>query len=109
MNDLDATTRGTAVSYRCSSCSRRFIDFGEAGAGELVCACSAPLSPHALPCGLYELGAAMSEETRATTPGRAPIPKEPDGGYGASHGYDVTHGGPTGPGDAPADVPDEAT
>ena len=27
---------------------------------------------------------------------------EKDSGFGASHGYSQTHGGPTGPGDAPA-------
>jgi len=27
---------------------------------------------------------------------------EPDGGYEESHGYGPSHGGPTGPGDAPA-------
>jgi hypothetical protein len=46
----------------------------------------------------------------ATTPPRpavvpaAPIPAEHDVGFGASHGYDSTHGGPTGPGDAPAKI-----
>jgi hypothetical protein len=109
MNDLDATTRGAAASYRCSSCSRRFIDFGETGPGEVLCSCGAALAPHAVPRGLYELGAAMSEESRVTTPGRAPVPKEPDQGYGASHGYDATHGGPSGPGDAPAEVPEKST
>lgn len=109
MNNLDATTRGTAVSYRCSSCSRRFIDFGESGSGEVLCSCSAPLARQPIPRGLYELGAALAEENRATSPGRAPIPKEPDHGYGASHGYDVTHGGPSGPGDAPANVPEKST
>jgi hypothetical protein len=34
--------------------------------------------------------------------GAPPIPEEKDLGYTASHGYDATHGGPTGPGDAPA-------
>lgn len=109
MTDVDSTTRGTAVSYRCSSCLRCFIDFGESGAAEITCACSAPLSPHSLPRGLYELRSSEAEEARSTSPGRAPIPKEPDGGYGASHGYDVTHGGPSGPGDAPAPVPEEPT
>jgi hypothetical protein len=46
----------------------------------------------------------------ATTPPRpavvpaAPISPEHDVGFGASHGYDATHGGPTGPGDAPAKI-----
>lgn len=109
MTDVDSKTRGTAVSYRCSSCSRGFIDFGDSGADEIACSCGAPLAPHSLPRGLYELRSTEAEVARTTSPGRAPIPKEPDGGYGASHGYDVTHGGPSGPGDAPADVPEEST
>lgn len=108
MNDHDTLTRGAAISYRCSGCSRRYIEFGES-AKDLVCSCGAPLAPHALQRGTYELGAAMAEESRITSPGRTPIPKEPDHGYGASHGYDVTHGGPSGPGDAPADVDEKST
>ena len=104
MNDSDTTSRGPVVSYRCSSCSRSFIDFGETCSGELVCACGEPLAPHALPRGLHELGVPVAHRAERSTPGRGSIPKEPDLGYGASHGYDVTHGGPTGPGDAPADV-----
>ena len=109
MNHPDTTSRGPAVSYRCSSCSRSFIDFGETCSGEFVCACGAPLAPQALPRGLHELGVAVSHQAEKASSGRGSIPKEPDLGYGASHGYDVTHGGPSGPGDAPADVPDETT
>ena len=59
------------------------------------------------------LGRAASKQpavSGATTPPRpavvtpAPIPPEHDVGFGASHGYDATHGGPTGPGDAPAKI-----
>ena len=32
------------------------------------------------------------------------VPPEPDKGYGKSHGYGPPHGGPTGPGDAPAKI-----
>jgi hypothetical protein len=109
MNDLDAPTRGPAVSHRCSGCSRRYVDFGASASGEILCSCGAPLALAPLPRGLYELGAAVAEESRVTSPGRAPMPKEPDRGYGASHGYDVTHGGPSGPGDAPADVDEKGT
>lgn len=35
-----------------------------------------------------------------------PVPR--DLGYGASHGYDETHGGPSGPGDEPAREPEQA-
>jgi hypothetical protein len=31
-----------------------------------------------------------------------PEEKQPDEGYDESHGYGPAHGGPTGPGDAPA-------
>ena len=109
MTHVDSTTRETAVSYRCSSCSRNFLDFGGSGKGESTCGCGAPLTRHALSHGLYELRATEAEEPRTTSPGQTPIPKEPDKGYGASHGYDVTHGGPSGPGDAPADVPEGST
>ena len=109
MNHPESAARGPAVSYRCSSCSRSYIDFGEASARDLRCGCSGPLAPQPLPRGLYELGAPAPHEAAKTAPARRPIPKEPDLGYGASHGYDVTHGGPSGPGDAPAEVPDETT
>ena len=64
MNDLDAPTRGPAVSHRCSGCSRRYVDFGESAAGEILCSCGAPLALAPLPRGLYELGAAVAEESR---------------------------------------------
>ena len=34
---------------------------------------------------------------------------QPDGGYEKSHGYGPSHGGPSGPGDAPATAPARAT
>jgi hypothetical protein len=109
MTDAEPTAHGLAVAYRCSGCSRSFIDLGEASSRELVCACGAPLTPHPLPHGLHELGAGVQHHAHKAAPASGAIPKEPDHGYGASHGYDVTHGGPSGPGDAPADVPDETT
>jgi DNA-directed RNA polymerase subunit RPC12/RpoP len=124
MNDPDPAARGASVSYRCSGCSRSFVELGDAdhdlahphdleiegsSAQELVCACGAPLVAHALPPGLYDLGAGVTHPHRKARPSHVAIPKESDHGYGASHGYDVTHGGPSGPGDAPADVPDETT
>lgn len=109
MNDVDTPKRETAACYLCSACSRRFIDLGATESSELACSCGAPLTPHPAPRGLHELGGAVAEARRVTTPGRTATPKEPDQGYGASHGYDVTHGGPSGPGDAPADVPEETS
>lgn len=34
-----------------------------------------------------------------------PAKTQPDAGYGKSHGYGPAHGGPSGPGDAPAVSP----
>ncbi len=108
MNDVDTKAPECASAYLCGACSRRFIDLGGSDSAELVCQCGAPLSPQPLPRGLHELGAAVSGEHDAARRARiSATPKEPDQGYGASHGYDVTHGGPSGPGDAPADVPEE--
>jgi len=109
MSSVDQAARRNAVSYRCSSCSNSFIDFGETAAAEINCSCGAALTRMALSSGLYAVKEPIAPEVRATSPGAPPIPKEPDGGYGASHGYDVTHGGPSGPGDAPAPVPESST
>lgn len=112
MNDADPAARGLVISYRCSGCSRSFVELDDvepAGSHELVCTCGASLVPHPVTPGLYELGASAAPPKSTTRPAQGSIPKEPDRGYGASHGYDVTHGGPSGPGDAPADVPDHTT
>jgi hypothetical protein len=107
MKDLEPIARGHAISFRCTSCLRNFLAFGEGSEKGALCPCSAPLSPHPLPRGLYELRSAIAEEVHSSGPKIAPMPKEPDVGYGASHGYDAAHGGPSGPGDAPADVPEK--
>jgi hypothetical protein len=36
-----------------------------------------------------------------------PEEHQPDKGYEESHGYGPSHGGPTGPGDAPAKLPEK--
>jgi hypothetical protein len=91
---------------RCETCSRVFISVGN-DVTEPSCPCGGYLIPRALEANLYEVFIAKSE-TLATlgqsieataSPG---LSMEVDVGYGASHGYDATHGGPTGPGDAPA-------
>jgi len=69
MTDVDSTTRETAVSYRCSSCSRSFLEFGGSGKAESGCGCGSPLIRHSLPHGLYELRSPEAEEPRATSPG----------------------------------------
>jgi hypothetical protein len=51
-----------------------------------------------------ELARALAASRRVPPPlPRAPV--EPDKGYGQSHGYAAGHGGPSGPGDAPARTP----
>jgi len=59
--------------------------------------------------GVYELRRSRKATRRRT--GKkleqmgANVGREPDLGYGESHGYGPAHGGPSGPGDAPADEP----
>lgn len=105
MDDFDGAVRGR--SYQCRKCSRRFLATGELPDPERVCVCGASLSPEPLAPGLYEL-ASRAAETERSAHG-ASMPQESDTGYGASHGNDASHSGPTGPGDAPADVVGEKT
>jgi hypothetical protein len=86
-----------ALLLVCSACGRRFAVVGDPGAeGPSPCACGGELVEEAPPSGVYELRAPKEHKK-----GRG-IPREPDLGYGESHGYGPAHGGPTGPGDAPA-------
>jgi hypothetical protein len=59
----------------------------------------------------YEL--APAAEGSAESPDSSPRPSSDaqpaDQGYGASHGYRPGHDGPSGPGDAPAPLPSQAT
>jgi len=83
-----------------------------------LCTCGAELAHSELAGGVYELRKSRRATRRRGTKSEArptePIAKEPDLGYGESHGYGPAHGGPSGPGDAPAatgptssrDVPD---
>jgi hypothetical protein len=102
MNAPDPQVTLPTISYRCSSCARCYIALDEEAATQILCACGAPLSAGPLPRGIYELRSPVSIDARATNPGRPPVPKESDLGYGALHGYGPAHGGPSGPGDAPA-------
>jgi DNA-directed RNA polymerase subunit RPC12/RpoP len=101
IDELDEpTTCARVTSYGCSRCARSFIAVGEAPVDEeLSCPCGGELSPRPLRAGLYELATLHEPPARRHEP---PIAEEHDLGYGASHGYDATRGGPTGPGDAPA-------
>lgn len=103
MEDLEPTA--AAISYRCSSCSRCFIALGEEAAGEILCPCGAPLQRSRLPRGIYEMRSPVAVDFGSTIRDRQQSTEaEQDLGYGASHGNDPAHSGPTGPGDAPADV-----
>jgi len=72
------------------------------------CICGSELEHGQFPPGLYEVfgpvpGATeVAERVERTEEAGKPISEEADVGYGASHGYAPGHGGPTGPGDAPA-------
>lgn len=109
----DATTH-PLKTYACESCGRLFVAAGEIAKDEgLRCACGATLRAAALGAGMYEatpcsLGV-VEIETHQPSPdagaqpaGRTGESEEADLGYGKSHGYGPSHGGPTGPGDAPA-------
>lgn len=106
MNSTNPQVSRPSTPYHCSSCSRCFIAFSDAPTDELVCACGAVLVPSSLPGGIYELRSPIPEGSRATNPTLQSSPSgiqgEADLGYGKSHGYGPSHGGPTGPGDAPA-------
>lgn len=95
-------------AYTCENCFRRCVSVRERGAaGEPRCLCGAVLDSVALPVGVYEI-VDVSAPTSSAKPPRVEEPgpdiqQEADVGYGKSHGYAPGHGGPTGPGDAPAD------
>jgi hypothetical protein len=102
-----------ASPHICSECSKRFVVVsGDAGSEAARCPCGGALAPAALAAGVYEVRAAKRRKGAAKkAPGsvRRPdsaMPVEADLGYNESHGYGPSHGGPTGPGDAPADAPD---
>jgi hypothetical protein len=75
------------IPYCCSSCARCFVSFGAIAAGEILCACGAPLRRRPLQRGLYELLPSVPDDEVSTDPGDTPMPKEHDVGYGTSHGH----------------------
>ena len=102
-------------SFRCEHCFRRYVAVTEKKANSEVeerarCVCGGRLRPVILDLGYYEavprpLDIAPSKPSPEPEP--IPVPtasdkQEADLGYGKSHGYGPSHGGPTGPGDAPA-------
>jgi len=101
------TTTTGALPYACGSCGRRFVVVhGRHVTNPPRCVCGTELAPAPLQGGVYELRRSRRASRRrlpARTSARgAPPAAEPDLGYGESHGYGPAHGGPTGPGDAPA-------
>jgi len=113
MNPRSKASGPTAKQYRCSACARSFVGFGDVSTGSIVCVCGAELPPRSLARGVYELCSSEPKPRRAAKPERSHahsgIPHEADLGYGESHGYGPAHGGPTGPGDAPASREDGAS
>jgi len=112
INSLSLPASRISTPYRCSSCSRCFIAWSDSAATDLVCACGALLAPGSLARGIYELRSAVPDDSRVTSPSLSvsstSLPKECDLGYGKSHGYGPAHGGPTGPGDAPASAEEKS-
>lgn len=97
------------VTYRCPDCSRRHVVLpGVAVIEPPRCgACGGTLRAEPLASGVYEIRRARRTPRKAAVPTpEDSVPeaekKEEDLGYGESHGYGPAHGGPTGPGDAPA-------
>ena len=94
-------------AYACENCFRRCVWARKHGAtGAPRCLCGAALEKSELAVGVYEV-VDVSAPTESAKPPRVEDPgpaiqQEADVGYGKSHGYDPGHGGPTGPGDAPA-------
>ncbi|MEO7327356.1 MAG: hypothetical protein ABI193_02175 [Minicystis sp.] len=111
MKDPPALKSPTGATYRCSACSRCFIAVNVGVGHDLLCICGGSVLPCALPRWIYELNAQEPCDSRMTIPGADTALPEPtatqeaDLGYGASHGNDPSHSGPTGPGDAPANDP----
>ena len=105
MKTRDKIPWAAVVSLHCSSCVRSFVALGEVVPDARVCTCGAPLLPRLLPRGLYELGADDPGEKSLVAPGAtrerptsdtaSASGAEVDLGYGKSHGYDATHGGPS--------------
>jgi hypothetical protein len=98
----------TAVAHQCSSCSKRLFVISDHASDDQRCLCGGYLEPASLAPGLYEVRAARrraasKKAPRSVKQPSTSVPVEADLGYNESHGYGPAHGGPTGPGDAPAD------
>ncbi|HEX9297733.1 MAG TPA: hypothetical protein VF881_17950 [Polyangiaceae bacterium] len=95
-------------AYVCTTCFRRCVHVRANDEARPRCVCGSELEEAHFPPGLYEVfgpivaPAQVAEGAERAEEPAKPISEEADIGYGASHGYAPGHGGPTGPGDAPA-------
>jgi hypothetical protein len=98
--DLAMTSPHATEVYVCEDCSKRYavVPGDGLGAVGMMCTCGGDLIPVPLEPGVYELEGSR----RSPKGGQGSDAREADLGYNESHGYGPSHGGPTGPGDAPA-------
>ena len=110
---MSKSTRETVsnlVPFTCTTCDRLYVvaHTGPKSDDAPECKCGRVLVAGNLSPGLYELSSMLQAQpvsaarAEAASDAEHPIAREADIGYGASHGYTPTHGGPSGPGDAPA-------
>jgi hypothetical protein len=105
-------------SYTCEKCHRSYLVVRDTRSNtraeaEHPCNCGGELRTAALAPGMYEVLPRTAESQRSAPEpvrdspavSRPAEPAEADLGYGKSHGYAAGHGGPSGPGDAPASEP----
>jgi hypothetical protein len=97
-------------AHACSKCARKYVVVIGAEGAQPRCTCGGELTSTSLAEGMYELRKPRRAARRAAAEAVSPtsdagVPRAPDLGYGESHGYGPAHGGPTGPGDAPATEP----
>ncbi len=110
MNDDPIAPPGSGMqAYLCATCAWRCLVVGQERGPR--CICGGELTPVLLSPGQYGLSGQEADLPRYVgdpsreghaLPTHAPIEQEADLGFGASHGYDKGHGGPSGPGDVPA-------
>ena len=89
----------------CSACGKQFAFSADRDDGRQCPFDGSTLRHSSLADGIYELVLARTSEAVAeATAASEDLSPERDLGFGPSHGCAVGHEGPTGPGDAPADV-----
>jgi len=89
--------------FICAQCGKRYLIVAHARVREPRCPSDASvLQRLPLPIGVYELAAHQLSGEIEQRVSSGNLQPERDLGFGASHGYAPGHGGPAGPGDAPA-------